>query len=271
MEVASLLIRRWLAGFFTRVRKTENQERDVTKGGKEKACSACWGGAYLCRVHLKLAHDLDRNLIVLSLIVPRPVDVAESAIAHLFDQGVPVQTGVSWELAFALALFGNDTLKHGVVFLLLALALLLVVDGTGSGMAGSGSIVPVVYRLGGELMLLRGISLERLVPRHIRLTGGGVGIAVSLIAAMLLCVDVGYMGGSLVLRRRADITSLLAVPYEVLEVLYGRHVRCGSCTRSCVCVRPLRTAAGVWSMSRLKYVRAQAQGVMERGGGQMEG
>lgn len=40
--------------------------------------------------------------------------------------------------------------------------------------------------------------------------------------AVLLSVDVGDMGGSLV-GGRTTVSSLLAVPDEVLEVLYGRH------------------------------------------------
>ena len=40
--------------------------------------------------------------------------------------------------------------------------------------------------------------------------------------AMLLCVDVGDVRGGFALRR-FGVTSLLAVPDEVLEVLYSRH------------------------------------------------
>lgn len=188
--------------------------------GKRTRCSEGYP-TYLCRVHLELADDLDGDLAVLALAVLRAVDVAESAIAHLLNECVPLQSRVAGQLALALTLFGNNTLEHRVILLLLlALALLPVVDRIGGGVAGPGGLVLVIYRSGGEILSVLCLALQGLVWRDIGLAGGGVVALVS--AAMLLRVDIGDVCCGLVLGR-AGFAGLLPVPYEVLEVLDRRH------------------------------------------------
>lgn len=112
---------------------------------------------------------------------------------------------------------------------MLALPLLLVIDGTSGGMAGFGSLASVVYRLGGIVVLSVAVSLKGLVGGDVRFADGGGGVWRGVVSTttVLLCVDVGDMRGCFALGR-FGITGLLAVPNEVLEVLYGGHCQIGA-------------------------------------------
>ena len=64
---------------------------------------------YLCGVHLVLADDLDGDVTgVHACPIPRTVDVAESTVAHLFDELPAFQARVVRELAAAFALLGDN-------------------------------------------------------------------------------------------------------------------------------------------------------------------
>jgi hypothetical protein len=185
---------------------------------------------YLCRVHLELADHFDGHFGVLAVVVLGAVDVAESAVAHLLDESVSLQTRVARQLALALTLLGDNALKDRVVVVfLLTLALLLIVHGTSGCMASFGGNTSVIYCGGGVVLVRRTIALERLVGCHIWLTdswcGWRSGVATSG-TPVLLCVDIGHLGGGLGLGR-FRVTSLLAVPDEVLEILYSRHRQTG--------------------------------------------
>ncbi len=78
--------------------------------GRRKCGNLAWRGfslrAYLIRVHFKLSHDLDGNLVA-GLGVAGLVDVAEGSVAHLFYQDVSFQTGVPRQLAGLFSFFGD--------------------------------------------------------------------------------------------------------------------------------------------------------------------
>jgi len=166
--------------------------------------------AYLSRVHFELPHHLDGDLIVLMLVVLGAIDVAEGAITHLLHQRPPLQTGVSRQLAFALALLGDDALEDGriVIFLLLIplVTLLLGVDRVGGGMSGLGGLVAVVAPTGGgEGGLVLSMCLQGLVLVDVGVTQAELlvlllclGVAIVVVAPLLLGVDVGDVGSGLV-------------------------------------------------------------------------
>lgn len=162
------------------------------------------------------------------VIILCPVDIAEGAVAHLFYERPSLETGISRESAFVLALFSHYAFEYGtiVVFLLL-LAFLLCVDSAGSGVSSFGRHIPVVD-CGGGIVTMRCIGLQRLMIVDIRVAGGvpgrcGLGCCVILVpATVLLGVDVGNVSGGLILRGAA-VTGLFAMPDEVFEVLNGRH------------------------------------------------
>lgn len=178
------------------------------------------------RVHFELPDDFDRDFVVLVVEVLGAVDVAEGAVAHLLDELIALQAGIARQLALALALLGDYALQDGRVVILLCLLLfLLLVDGVGGGMAGTCGLPAVVAGLR-RVFLRRRMSLRLSVVVDVGLADAVrcrlLGSAIVLVAAMLLGVDGGDVGGGLVLRG-AGITSLLPVPDEVLEVLDGGH------------------------------------------------
>lgn len=173
--------------------------------------------AYLIRVHFKLPHHLDGDFIM-RLRISGLVNVAEGAVAHLFNQDVSFQARILGHLSGSLPLFGDNGFDIGLVdFLLFALLVgshsaslcshISVIDGGGRVLAGMRlSLVVVVVWL---LLLLLPLHASRL--RY------------AMAIFLRLSVDVGDVGGRLIAGWLSN-AGLLAMTYEVLEVLNGAHV-----------------------------------------------
>ena len=188
------------------------------------------GRTNLARVHLELAHHLDGDLAVLAVVVACFVDVAEGAVAHLFNQRPALQAGIFGQLALGFTLFCHDALQHGGVdvpvlglLLLLLLLLVLVLGGAGCHVSGLGGDVAVVdgadgvVAVGCNLVLLGVLVHDGLADAN--MTGLWVVI---MPLRLVLCVYVGHVGGGLAVR--GVCPGLLAMAQEVLEVLYCGHL-----------------------------------------------
>jgi hypothetical protein len=109
--------------------------------------------AYLIRVHFELADDLDGDLVS-GLGVPSFVDVAESAVAHLFYQYESFESRVPRHLAGLLSLLGDNGLDVGLV------DLLVLACGMGSRTACLSHNIAIV---GGRDGILSGLRLDVLL------------------------------------------------------------------------------------------------------------
>ncbi len=173
---------------------------------------------HLARVHLKLADDFDRNVLMLTGAVLCSVDVAEGAVAHLLDENPSLQTRISGQLSSALPLLGHDPLQDRRIVVGLSvggsgvlLDLLVVAGRPRSRVSGSCGDVAVVER-GDRVICLRHVGVQRLVVHHIWIAES---VVLGLVAVtLLLGVHIGDV------RRRLRVRlvggpSLLAVADEV--------------------------------------------------------
>lgn len=195
--LACLLNRHWLAW--------------VLEGGGARMTGDGWpngqgggnvissGTTYLCRVHFELADHFDGHFGVLSVVVLGAVNIAEGAVAHLLDQSVSLQTGVTRQLALAFTLLGNNALEdRAVIVFLLTLALLLIVYGTSCGVASLGSDASVVYCRSRVVVVRCAVTLDGLVVSDIWFADGWCKRGGVVTAGTR--VDIGNLGGRLGLR-----------------------------------------------------------------------
>ena len=165
--------------------------------------------AYLIRVHFEFPDDFDGDFLV-CLGISGPVDIAEGSVAHLFREDVSLQSRISGHLVGLLSLLGDKGLDVGLSVQSLAFALCLC-----GCSAGLGCDIAVVC---GSDRVATGVGLRSpvvvlFVLANIRLTHS---------MFLLLCVDRRDVCGWLV-AGWVDSSGLLAMTYEVLQVLYGRH------------------------------------------------
>lgn len=192
--------RRWREGNAEEKTAWEQVKREI----EESSGSRNW--AYLIRVHFELSHDLDRDFIA-SLCISRLVDIAESPIAHLFHQNKSFETGVSGHLPCLFSLFSDDGVNIGLDFLGLA-------RGMCCGTSGLGSDVAIIDGGSGIFTMVR---LDMLL--NVSIDAYGIADGVFLVLSM----DGGDVGSGLIAGMVGG-PGLLAVTYEVLEVLNGAHL-----------------------------------------------
>ena len=163
---------------------------------------------YLIGVHLELSDHLDSDLTKLFGIVFRSVHVAESAIAHLFNQRVSLKAPISGHFCFVYALLSYYPLDHGGVKV-------------GFAVFDSNSLV---YCGGSRIVSLDLSScLERLV-----VIGTGISYAELLMGGAILIVSLVMCVHTLYVRRRFGVwrvrdPGLLSMAEKVLKILYSAH------------------------------------------------
>lgn len=163
--------------------------------------------AYLIVVHLELPDDLDGDFIT-GLSISCFVDIAESAVAHFFRQNVSFETRVSGHLPGLFSLLGDDGLNIGLDLLVLA-------RGMCGGPAGLSCDMSIVDGGGG---IFAGLRLDlvlwlAVLPR--RFTD-------AVLISLLLSMDGRDVCGGLVARRVSG-SGLLAMTYEIFQILDGAH------------------------------------------------
>ena len=143
------------------------------------------------------------------------IDVAEGAVAHLLHENESFQTRIFGHFACFFPLFSNNGVDFGVSTL--DWHFLVPASSLGCGSSSLGSDIAVVVSRSDRIVIL-GSSLVMVL---LDLTNHGLAYTMRLIF-LLLSMDRRDIGGGLV-SRWVDSSGLLAMTYEVLEVLYGTH------------------------------------------------
>ena len=164
--------------------------------------------AYLIRVHFEFPDHFDGDLLV-GLGVSSSIDVAERSIAHLLNEDESVQAGIFGHLTSLLSFFGDDGMNLGIS------TLHLLVFGGGMGSSTSS--------LGSDISIVAGLDRVVIMRLWLMFHLAKVGFAYSMSRIfLLLSMNRGDIRGGLI-ARWVGTSGLLAMTYEVLEVLYGRH------------------------------------------------
>ena len=146
--------------------------------------------SYLITIHFKLPNDFDGHVAVFAGAIPGTIDVAESAIAHLLDEGITFEAGVSGHLV-ATALFLCDNLLE-------------------FGLARAAGLVGILL---GRLSL----AVAHSAVNGIQVASSGRVGALGL--TLLFGMNGRDIGGGFGMRRHQ--AGLFAMTYEILETLYG--------------------------------------------------
>lgn len=188
-------------------------------GGEGTRKESVW--TYLAGVHLELADDLDSDFAIFALGISSSVDVAERTVTHLLDQSPSLETGIAGHLAFALPLFRDDTLQHLRIDVFLRgsllVATMVLIRLMSRGISGACCLIAIVvglYRVGdGSLLVM--------------LMCGDIGLAYAVLSPcsmlLLVCMDIGDVGGGLGGGRVVVVPGLFAVANEILEILDRTH------------------------------------------------
>lgn len=137
----------------------EAERKEKGMGGRVERNGGVRSTTYLVRVHFEFAYNLDCNLVILAGDVLGAIDVAESAVSHLFSQVVSFQTGIPRHLPLLFSLFCNDLFDFCLMFSSVSVGNFLVLPlSVGSHSCGLSGVVSVV-EIGGRVVPCHGKRL----------------------------------------------------------------------------------------------------------------